>query len=477
MKNDNAEHHIQTPDSILNALAGVLPVILESASLEQVIDAFTHALGASLGWVALIEQEAQSLNVLVSGCCPCQEQDVYQMLADQRLQACGWNTVVWESGVGKHFFSRSESNLCALESAVLGKLRHQNGDVAGYFFLAFPHQSYSQKVLRNLAAIISGAIKEYLIKHSVNSLLLNETQKIVSQYTTLFSNAPILINSFSADNRCILWNGECQRLFGWSRDELNRFPDPLALFYPDLTVRERVRASVTTVPGDKMQEWYPIDKNGRVLTTLWSNILLPDHSILNIGVDITARKREEQRLARKAITDELTQCLNRAGILAQLNEILLRNSHLVIQNGMSVVMFDLDYFKSINDRWGHSVGDIALSFFGRELQAHPLPGMVTGRLGGEEFLAIFPAADSQQAWRFIEQFRQRLANSQVVPGYHDLRISFSAGILSLRSGEVMPASEVLKQVDEALYGAKRNGRGMSVIVGGSPQWIAKTSIN
>ncbi|MEN3753279.1 sensor domain-containing diguanylate cyclase [Mangrovibacter sp. SLW1] len=288
---------------------------------------------------------------------------------------------------------------------------------------------------------------------------------MVTQYTTLFSNSPILINSFSADNRCILWNGECQRLFGWNRDELNRFPDPLALFYPDLTIREKVRASVTTSPGEKMQEWYPIDKNGRVLTTLWSNILLPDHSILNIGVDITARKREEQRLARKAITDELTKCFNRAGVLAQLNDILLRNGQRVIQHGISVIMFDLDYFKRINDCWGHSAGDIALSCFGRELQARPLPGMVSGRLGGEEFLVILPEADSQQAWCFVEQFRQRLTNTQVIPGYQELRISFSAGILSLRTGDVMSANEVLKQVDEALYGAKRNGRGMSVIVG------------
>lgn len=467
MKNDNTEHYIQMPDAVLNALAGVLPAIFESTSLEQVIGAFTRALDARLGWVALIEQP-QTLSVRVSGYCPCREQDVYQMLADRRLQAYKWNTVVWEHGVGKHFFSQSEGNLCALESAVLGKLRYQKGDVAGYFFLAFSHRFYSQKLLRNISAIISSAIKEYLIKHSVNSFFSNDKQEIVAQYTTLFFNAPILINSFSAENRCILWNGECQRLFGWSKDELNHFPDPLALFYPDLAVRERVRASVTTVPGEKMQEWYPIDKNGRVLTTLWSNILLPDHSILNIGVDITARKREEQRLARKAITDDLTQCLNRAGILAQLNEILLRNRHHAIQNGMSVVMFDLDYFKSINDRWGHSVGDIALSCFGRELQAHPLPGMVAGRLGGEEFLAILPAADSQLAWRFIEQFRQRLTNSQVMPGYYDLRISFSAGIISLRSGEVMPVSEVLKQVDEALYGAKRNGRGMSVIAGDTP---------
>jgi PAS domain S-box-containing protein len=136
----------------------------------------------------------------------------------------------------------------------------------------------------------------------------------------------VLMNAFDRHNRCVLWNAECEKVFGWSMAEISAHSDPLMLFYPDPEERRRVRESIHISPLKDMYEWYPVRKDGMQLTILWSNILLPDSSILNIGLDITERKKVEQQLAVKATTDDLTGCFNRSAILQQLKSALAVHS-------------------------------------------------------------------------------------------------------------------------------------------------------
>ncbi|MBS1207241.1 MAG: diguanylate cyclase [Proteobacteria bacterium] len=93
-----------------------------------------------------------------------------------------------------------------------------------------------------------------------------EMQRVVMQYKALFDRAPVLMNSFDKTNRCILWNSECERLFGWRINELNQQSDPLALFFPDPEMRQQIRSSVNTSPAVDMHEWHPIRRDGQVLT-------------------------------------------------------------------------------------------------------------------------------------------------------------------------------------------------------------------
>jgi PAS domain S-box-containing protein len=137
-----------------------------------------------------------------------------------------------------------------------------------------------------------GAMQDITERKRAEGALRESEEK----FRTLFEHAPVLIDGFDHNGRCTLWNKECERIFGWSQDEINSHDEPLALFYPDPIVRGQVIESVTSSPGTRFKEWHPMTREGKVLTVLWANFLLPEGSIINIGHDITERKHYEDVL-------------------------------------------------------------------------------------------------------------------------------------------------------------------------------------
>ena len=88
-------------------------------------------------------------------------------------------------------------------------------------------------------------------------------------HEAVLQTAPVLINAFGDDGKCLLWNEECERRFGWSMEEVNAHPEPLALFYPDPVVLARGQASVSDEPSRLFREWHPQTRCGEVLSTIW----------------------------------------------------------------------------------------------------------------------------------------------------------------------------------------------------------------
>ncbi|GHA14942.1 sensor domain-containing protein [Oceanisphaera arctica] len=125
------------------------------------------------------------------------------------------------------------------------------------------------------------------------------SRRLLSRLKALFNQAPILVNGFSAEGRCILWNDECERVFGWSFDELRQHPAPVSLFYPDPEEQRQVMESFCTHTSSEFREWRPFERAGRRLTMQWANIMLPNGDMLCVGHDISAQKDigNRQRLA------------------------------------------------------------------------------------------------------------------------------------------------------------------------------------
>jgi PAS domain S-box-containing protein len=116
------------------------------------------------------------------------------------------------------------------------------------------------------------------------------------RFRMIYENAPVLIDAFDENGHCVLWNNACEQTFGWRIDEINSAPEPLALFYPDPETRAKVIESVTTKPDSMFHEWHPQTKQGKSLTCMWANYILPDGIVMNIGYDITERKIAEDTL-------------------------------------------------------------------------------------------------------------------------------------------------------------------------------------
>ena len=159
-------------------------------------------------------------------------------------------------------------------------------------------------------------------------------------------------------------------------------------------------------------------------------------------------------LERQASTDPLTRLLNRRGFhfQADLTFALAQRSQLPL----SVVTLDIDFFKRINDTYGHDVGDAVLVQLARLLQQHTRKTDICARFGGEEFVVVLPDTDRAAALHWVQMLLQRIAETPLPPVGH---ITVSAGVSNLLPGVLTDSLPgMLKRSDAALYQAKQTGR-------------------
>ncbi len=459
MKKEKLHTAINDAELCLHRLAKLMPGLSAHRTLADVLTLIHDVFGARLSWIMLETEELRHIEVLGDRL---ESDRAERLLAALRLHQTPWRVKCWHRDVGKLLYSEGHPLAQELKCGVLCRIFPLQDDARAFLFLAFDQPLLAPAVLRSVAQIITEKLHDSMTEIISRERTAVELKNIINQYRMLFDRAPVLMNSFDRHNRCTLWNGECERVFGWTLEEINRQPDPLALFYPDPEVRRRVRDSVNFSPTLEMHEWYPHRRDGAVLTTLWSNIMLPDGEIMNIGVDITERKRAENLLAFQATTDALTRCYNRLAILDHLQH-CLDNCHSERDDSHFVMlMIDLDHFKQINDRWGHLVGDDVLVYFCQHIREQCEEQPRLGRLGGEEFLLLLPMTDCDEAVAFTDRLRAQLCADPFMIGEVTVTLSFSAGAIVVARNNHERAV-LLTLVDNALYDAKRTGRGKTVI--------------
>lgn len=177
-----------------------------------------------------------------------------------------------------------------------------------------------------------------------------------------------------------------------------------------------------------------------------------------IGCTLGAHLAVSRRLAaleRLADSDPATGCLNRRGFERALDSAL--TSALATQNDVALLALDLDYFKRINDRFGHSVGDTVLSEVAATLADTVGAKGIVARLGGEEFSVLLPHADAEFAGEMAERLLARLRTHEL-PAAHGETITMSIGIAAERVSSRRDSAALRARADEALYMAKRGGR-------------------
>jgi diguanylate cyclase (GGDEF)-like protein len=167
-----------------------------------------------------------------------------------------------------------------------------------------------------------------------------------------------------------------------------------------------------------------------------------------------AHARLSRALEDLARTDELTGLLNRRGMSERIDAELARTVR--DNQEMSVVICDVDFFKKINDRYGHDVGDEVLVSLADKLKETVRGSDSVGRWGGEEFIVLLPNTCIEQAFVLIERIRQSIAAEAFRLGQRSLDISISCGLSSTKFSTEY--SGLLKAADISLYEAKNEGR-------------------
>ena len=183
-------------------------------------------------------------------------------------------------------------------------------------------------------------------------------------------------------------------------------------------------------------------------TQVMISVLFALTLMVAIALDLMAELRQE------ANTDKLSGLPNRRGFEREAGAAL--RSCAARQVPACLLIADLDHFKSINDTYGHAVGDEVIRLFGHHLAASLRPGMVAGRIGGEEFAVLIPDAEPGAARRFAEALRTdfaRASNGLLPPS---LVPTTSIGMCLMGPGTEL--YDLMRKADEALYHAKRLGR-------------------
>jgi len=158
-----------------------------------------------------------------------------------------------------------------------------------------------------------------------------------------------------------------------------------------------------------------------------------------------------KRLLARLHTDSLTNILNREGWEVNVERFKRFRRTRSDLGPYSVVYFDLDHFKQVNDREGHAMGDKILRATTDIMRTQSRPGEVLARLGGEEFVSLLPNADENAAWQYAERIRLAIAAN---PG--PVKMTISAGVAEASPGDTLET--LITRADSAMLEAKRKGR-------------------
>ncbi|HKY85467.1 MAG TPA: GGDEF domain-containing protein [Pseudorhodoplanes sp.] len=191
------------------------------------------------------------------------------------------------------------------------------------------------------------------------------------------------------------------------------------------------------------------------------NLLMFFHTVV-LAVLLVAMSKERQELRQRtnAQTDSLTGALNRRAFMSRGRRLVLR--HQKQREPLSLLFLDLDHFKALNDRYGHSGGDDVLTAFVAVVHDNIRPTDFLFRLGGEEFCCLLPFTRTDEAYQVAQRIRCALEANGVQVAGSPVHVTVSVGIASADAFGY-DVDTLVRRADMAVYSAKRRGRNRVVI--------------
>jgi diguanylate cyclase (GGDEF)-like protein len=350
--------------------------------------------------------------------------------------------------------------------------------VAGFILLSVPEQfltSMSDRELR-LEFLAGLALATPLVAFALRvraGRLLDAERRTRERVET--ASHELLILQAALDNVdygvLLLDENMRARFINRASRQIWNMPDALAASRPSFTelMRHACDSGAFALPADKLDayvEWRvalvrggyeaPMDlqlANGKILR--FQCKALPAGGRFLSYTEVTDLVRNAERLERLATTDEMTGICNRRHFLT-LAETEWRRFQ---DDGapFALLILDVDLFKSINDRFGHYVGDAVIKSMAAICQREKRDADILARIGGEEFVLLLPQTRRNEAVGFAEKLRQRVETEPFVHDGESLRLTISIGVAEAEAG-MTGISDIMKRADQALYDAKRGGR-------------------
>ncbi|MGM0481498.1 MAG: sensor domain-containing diguanylate cyclase [Pseudomonadota bacterium] len=219
---------------------------------------------------------------------------------------------------------------------------------------------------------------------------------------------------------------------------------------------------------EKARETGTLDVEHRMLTrsgdVVWVQELaeLQEDKQTLIGTvrDITEQKKLQIQLEQQATIDPLTKISNRR----HFKQALVRNFKRFqrYQTPLTLLMFDLDHFKKVNDTYGHTMGDQVLIQLTQRLRTHLREQDVFARIGGEEFAILLPDTEEDAAFEVAEKLRLMIASERITHQDDCISVSATFGLITLDCG-IGSEEHLLQIADRAMYKGKENGRNCVVV--------------
>ncbi|HVC50355.1 MAG TPA: diguanylate cyclase [Burkholderiales bacterium] len=187
----------------------------------------------------------------------------------------------------------------------------------------------------------------------------------------------------------------------------------------------------------------------------WSSLAAQKKNNSQLMQEIAIRRQLEERLRQLARSDALSDLNNRSAFLDLAQKEFQRARR--YDEPLSLMILDVDFFKRINDNYGHATGDETIRNIGQLLKNSIRNIDIAGRLGGEEFVILLPHATIEHSYEVAERFRQALTEIHIDTPQGPLRLTASIG-LALCSKEDHSIEATLSRADKAMYTAKKSGR-------------------
>ncbi len=290
-------------------------------------------------------------------------------------------------------------------------------------------------------------------------------QQSETRFRNLAANLPgaVLQYVLCADgtDRITYMSPGCSHIWELTSDDIQHSPDCLwQMIHPDdvALVQQSIAESARllqpwqcewriTTPSGQLKWLQAMGQPARRASNeiVWDTLIL----------DVSDRKRAEERLIYNALHDSLTDLPNRQLLMEQLAQIL-HHAQRTRQYDFAVLFLDLDRFKVVNDSLGHLAGDQLLITVAQTLSAAIDPTHLIARLGGDEFVVVVPQADHSVAIRVANQILE-MFRSPLFLDERDINLSTSIGIV-MGDVQYTEASDLLRDADIALYQAKAKGR-------------------